>query len=143
MKKVIIISVVVILILVSVGLYFYNQKTELAISEPPAYTLESNSFLKEYAENKDASDTKYLNKTIQVSGEIKAITEISNGLNVELKAGQEMETVTCSIDSSQLEKAQQLVVGSKATLKGRCGGYLYEEMLGMKNIGLVQCSIIK
>ncbi len=104
--------------------------------------MEAVSFLKEYSENKDLADKKYLNKTVLVNGKIKSYSGISNGINLELSAGNEMETVTCSIDSSQIDNKVNFDSGREVNIKGRCGGYTSEEMLGLKNIGLVQCSIV-
>lgn len=124
-----------------VGFYKYNQTTEKAISGKVDYTFTSSQLLKQYAEQTSLSDSLYLDKTVSVEGTIKSITPVKKGINVELNTGEEMETVTGTIDSTQIPEGIVMTEGKNIKLKGRCAGYVEEEMLGLKNVSIVQCSI--
>jgi len=134
-------ALALILALAVVAFYKYNQTTEKAISGEVDYTFTSTQLLKQYSEQTSKSDSLYLDKTISVDGTIKSVAPVKNGINVELNTGDEMETVTGTVDSTQIPEGIVMSEGKNIRLKGRCAGYVEEEMLGLKNVSIVQCSI--
>lgn len=128
-KKYLVIASIAILICCG-GFYFYNnvlyKEGRNIEKEMPSYSLTSKNLINEYKNNISESDLKYLNKTIQVEGEI---TEVSDSI-LTLDS-----SIFCTFD----KKIDNPKVGTKVTLKGRCIGF--DEL--MEEIKLDQCSIIQ
>lgn len=128
-KKYFVIALIAILICCG-GFYFYNnilyKEARNIEKETPSYSISSSNLINDYKSNISESDSKYLNKTIQIEGEI---TEVSDSI-LTLDS-----SIFCAFDKN-IEKAS---VGNKVTLKGRCIGF--DEL--MEEIKLDQCSIIQ
>ncbi len=128
-KKYFVIASIAILICCG-GFYFYNnilyKEARNIEKETPSYSISSSNLINDYKSNISESDSKYLNKTIQIEGEI---TEVSDSI-LTLDS-----SIFCAFDKN-IEKAS---VGNKVTLKGRCIGF--DEL--MEEIKLDQCSIIQ
>ena len=116
----------VLIILVSVYLYImYGGKRNLA-NEKSIYTITTQDLSKEYIANIDASNTKYLEKAVAVTGKVVVI----NGNQVQLE-----NAVVCNFNT--LEKT--IKVDDLVTIKGRIVGY--DDL--MEEIKLDQCFIDK
>lgn len=116
----------VLIILVSVYLYImYGGKRNLA-NEKSIYTITTQDLSKEYIANIDASNTKYLEKAVAVTGKVVGI----NGNQVQLE-----NAVVCNFNT--LEKT--IKVDDLVTIKGRIVGY--DDL--MEEIKLDQCFIDK
>lgn len=116
----------VLIILVSVYLYImYGGKRNLA-NEKAIYTITTQDLSKEYIANIDASNTKYLEKAVAVTGKVVVI----NGNQVQLE-----NAVVCNFNT--LEKT--IKVDDLVTIKGRIVGY--DDL--MEEIKLDQCFIDK
>ncbi len=141
-NSILLIGLIVLLTISSLWFFLLNQEAKKTLNDDPGFKIETAILLREYSEDKETANRKYLDKTIIVKGEINSCIAVPHGLNIELTAGNDLETITCSVDYAQLNNKQNFIKGRKIELKGRCGGYLYEENLGLRNIRLTQCSII-
>lgn len=127
MKRKTILIVAVLLLLSSYFGYNYIYQDHRDISaENAEYTIEANDFIAEFLSNVEGSQTKYLNKTIAISGNITSQTNNTVTLN---------NTVFCSL----LNETDQNNINSVVTVKGRFIGY--DDLL--EEIKLDQCTIIK
>lgn len=128
-KKYLVIASIAILICCG-GFYFYNnvlyKEARNIEKEIPSYSLTPSKLINEYKSNISESDSKYLNKTIQVEGEI---TEVSDSI-LTLDS-----SIFCAFD----KKINKASIGNKVIIKGRCIGF--DEL--MEEIKLDQCSIIQ
>ncbi len=124
-KKWYILIVVVLIAIVGAYNYLFQDHRDIA-KEEAQYTLTTKAILDEFAINAEASEKKYLNKTIQVKGEVSQTT--TKNITID-------NTVFC-----QFTDILRQVPANAAhiTIKGRFIGYddLVEE------IKLDQCTII-
>ncbi|NDI99438.1 hypothetical protein GWA97_10170 [Flavobacterium sp. LaA7.5] len=113
MKKRIVKSIAIVLIIVA-GLllfiynYAYREARNIA-EEEAAYTISAQQLLSDYENDTQATDAKYLNKTIAVQG---MVTHVADSLITIDSA------VFCSFSTNK-----QIKVNDAVTVKGRCIGY--------------------
>lgn len=111
-KTIIIISIAAVAILSLAWLYYgYLYKSVRNISnEEPSVTITANMLMQQYTQNQEKANAAYLNKTIQLTGEITNVADSVLTLN---------KVVVCSFDTKPTA-----VAGAKTvTIKGRCIGY--------------------
>ncbi|RNC86986.1 MAG: hypothetical protein ED556_06065 [Winogradskyella sp.] len=125
MKKKIILLVFALLL---IGAYFgYNylyQDHRDIQAEVADYSVKASDFITEFTSDSETAQTKYLNKTIVIEGEITTQTNNSITLN---------NSIFCSLlETNPVSESQNIKV------KGRCIGY--DDLL--EEIKLDQCSII-
>ena len=114
MKKYIVL--VVLLILAIIGYNYIYQDHRNIEKEEASYTLTSNDLISEFKNNSSEAESKYLDQTIEIKGEV---TELNaNDLTLD-------NAVFCTF--SQIDN---VVVGDIVVLKGRCIGFddLLEEV---------------
>jgi len=126
MKKKIIFSVLFILALVLAYNYIYQDHRDIE-TEQAEYTTTPDQIKNEFKADALASEKKYLNKTIEVSG---LITEVN------LKDITLNQTVFCQFEE---DLNHGLKVDSNIKVKGRYIGY--DDLL--EQVKLDQCSLIK
>ena len=123
--KIVAILLLIILSGALYGYYGFLYKPARDIStEKSAFTITANDIADEYAEDIAATDSKCLNKTLEVSG---MITEIRD--SIVLLDGK----VVCGFDI----KPANVTLNENITVKGRCIGF--DELFG--EVKLDQCTI--
>ncbi len=118
--------VFIILIIIGIVLYHYIYQDHRNIeSEEAEYKLVSKEIINEFKINPSDAETKYLNKTLEISGQISEIN--LNQITID-------ETIYCQFNNQKLNYTVNQII----KLKGRFIGYdsLLEE------IKLDQCTII-
>lgn len=129
MKKYKIIAASLLLIIVLVGGYLYIYKGHRNIAkEEGSYKVNANAIILEFQTNESAANTKYLDKTIMVSGKIFSV---------------DFETQSMVLDeklfATFLEEIPITILpNSEVAIKGRLIGY--DSLLG--ELKLDQCIII-
>ena len=119
-----IIALVILVSFFSIRYYVYNAGRRDIQSEETAFAVSSEAIVTEFSSNATASNKKYLEKTIAVSGVITSI----KGEEVILDNSVNCNFLTASIS---LKKNQKL------TIKGRVVGY--DDLLG--EVRLDQCNL--
>ena len=117
------------------ALYFYNLKPKNLQKVKPDFVVTATDFQKSFEENEKASSEKYINKIIEVSGEIaSARPGEKSTLNVSLKTGSDLSSVICTfpiVSDTTLFKT-----GNQITLRGVCSGFLMDVLLN-------NCAVLK
>lgn len=123
MRKWIVIVVVIVVALIAYN--YVNQDHRDIESETATFSLTAKDITNEFEINPSESETKYLNKTISISGTITALASEQVTLN---------NKIFCQVKG----ETKELKLGQNINLKGRFIGYdnLLEE------IKLDQCYII-
>jgi len=144
MKKGLKIFLIVALAGLVVGLstvyYVFNMPHRDVENEAPAFTIEANILFDEYNTDEDATNLKYGDQVLQVSGDI---AELSiDGYQVSITLNDEMEGINCSLDSVAIDQNKELInqlkIGDNITLKGKCDGF--DMIMG---VVLTRCYIIE
>jgi hypothetical protein len=111
-----------------VALIFYFKKhTDLSKANPD-FVLTATALQKEFEEDETAASAKYINKILELSGEIEYIArEDSNNLNISLKTDNEISSVICTFSAGKGPLDPKS--GDEIALRGVCSGYLMDVLL--------------
>jgi hypothetical protein len=130
----------IILTILGIGLLFglfgglyaykeYNRKNIDIAEAKPSFVMSEMDLIKEFSQDQNTSNKKYLGKLVELSGNIKKIDTDENGFHtIILGSSVNMSSVRCSIDSSFNSEAHGLTVGSKIIIKGICTGYNADDL---------------
>ncbi|GGI57915.1 OB-fold protein [Winogradskyella haliclonae] len=123
-NKIYIILLVVILAAYFGYNYIYQEHRDIS-AETADYTINASDFIAEFINDSETAQTKYLNKTIVIHGDITAQTDNSITLNT---------SIFCSLLEPNTISQDTIV-----SMKGRCIGY--DDLL--EEIKLDQCTLTK
>jgi len=121
-----IIAVIVIVSFFSIRYYAYNVGKRDIQSEETAFSVSSEAIINEFSSNAAASNKKYLEKPVTVSGIVTSINDKEVILD---------NSVNCNF----LNVSKTLKKDQKVTIKGRVVGY--DDLLG--EVRLDQCNLSK
>lgn len=140
-----IIIATVVVIIAAVGIYAFREfnRTNPSLKDLKAdYTVKATDLITEFEKDEKSSDQKYLDKVIEVSGQVKEIKQDEKGFyTVALGDTTDMSSVRCSLDSLYGKEAKLLTTGQPVVIKGVCTGFNEDELLGSDII--LNRSIIK
>jgi len=145
MKKKILVSLLVLVIMVSiVGIYAYrefNRKVDSVSSLKADFDLQAASLIDEFAKDSKTSSGKYISKTIAITGIVANVEEQQNSITLIFKTDGN-NAIRCSMDSTYtLDKVKDLNTKS-VTVKGICTGYNADD-LGLGSDIIINRCIIK
>src|SRR5687768_3224809 len=111
---------VFILIICAIVFYVYYKPHRNVETEKPNVVVDGTDLFNKYSENEKLADSLYLNKLIEVKGEVGEIIKDQKGERVMVLKGDGNFGVVCSIDESDLDnrkKAASVKVGDIITVK--------------------------
>ncbi len=129
----IITAVVLLLLTIGIGYAFreYNRKEPQTGDRAAVFTVTATGLMDQFKKEEKAANLQYLDKVIEVSGELKSVDTGEKGeLTLVLKTGEDLSSVRCSIDSLYNTQTGPLVAGNPVKVKGICTGYIADELLG-------------
>jgi len=129
LKYVGILFVIGLIIGVAVFLFVFRKSSDSIAKETPAFKVNCGQIVSEFESNEQASNTKYLDKVIEVSGTIAELSSDTSGVNITLRDENATSGVTCSFGLSQKIDIKELKLGSPLTCKGICTGFLMDVTL--------------
>jgi len=146
-----IVAVSGILIAGAIGLYMFNMPHRDVQALKADFSLTSTQIVKEYLEDIQAANNKYLaddgdSKILEVTGTVKRISEDFNGQKVILlKEEGDKAGVSATFTTGTNQNVSNLQVGEKVTVKGVIrSGAAYDEDLGFyENVILEKSDIVK
>ena len=111
-----------------VALYMYNLKPADMTKATPDFVVSASALQKEFDENEALATSKYVNKTIEVSGTISSVKEAeNNALSISLATESDFSSVICTFPS--VSDPSKYASGQKITLRGECSGFLMDVLL--------------
>lgn len=118
----------VVVILAGLLLFLYNKPSRNVVREK-AIPVTATELYQKFTSNELQANQVYLNKVLQVSGQVLEVKHTQNaGKVVVLNTGDPLFGVACSLDNAQiLESAVK--PGEKIIVKGVCTGYLSDVVL--------------
>ena len=122
-KKILLFTVTIVAISVASVWYYvfvYSKNHHRNVAEEKGIVVTANEMNKEYQTNEQAANTKYLDKAVEVSGEVTEVGKNQEGkITVALKTDDAMSTVFCTLkDSTSSVQPNQAI-----TIKGKCIGF--------------------
>ncbi|WP_159947397.1 OB-fold protein [Polaribacter septentrionalilitoris] len=129
----------VILILGIIGAFvaykMYNKPHVDVADSKSDIVISADKIQSDFSTNENLANSNYLEKIIEVSGEISELTlENKKGI-ITLKTNDDFGSVLCHLSDNSTQKMNTLKVGKPVRLKGICTGYLMDVIL-------VKCEII-
>jgi len=123
MKKLLWGLLILLLILAAVGFYMFNMSGDSVAKKDADHSLTATALYAEYSTNEKKSNTKYIGKTIEITGTISELSIDQQGATVLMftEPG-EFEGVMCTLDKEQ--NTADLKVGASVKIKGQCTGKL-------------------
>jgi len=142
MKKIIIAALIIgVLAGAYVWFFMWNKPHRTAADEEAFAKLTAHALYLEYSADEPATKAKYLDKIIQVKGELSEIKQDASG-DTELVLNTENESAHVIVTLKKGDTAAQAKTGTTIEIKGICNGYLYEEMLDQADVFLNQGLIV-
>lgn len=125
--------IIAILILSIIGGFFgykiYNKPHVNVAKTSSDITINASDLLNDFATDEASANTKYLDKIIEVKGEISSL-KIEDGKGiVSLKTNDDFGSVRCTLSETATQKMNTLKEGDQVTVKGICTGYLMDVIL--------------
>jgi hypothetical protein len=137
-----------IILLIAMGGAWYGYREYTRTNKDykhvtPDFILSATTLIREYETNDSVAAKKYNGRSIEVSGNIKAIKKDEKGFyTVILGDSASLSAVRCSMDTTHKYDAASLVVSSSATVRGACTGFNKDEMGLGSDVILNFCAII-
>lgn len=137
MKKSIIITLTIIVLIAIAGTVFYTfrKSPDSVKNQKPDYILEAGDLVDAFFNDEDAANQKFLNKTLQVSSTVIEIEQGSENNTIVYLMGNDMGNISCQFSSKEISKAG-IETGKQITVKGKCSGYILDVVLN-------KCAIVK
>lgn len=134
MRKKIIIFLSGAFLCLCVAWYWYNKPRTGVLSKATDASVTAAELYDKYSVAEAEANKLYLNKVIEVSGEVDDITGNENNTIILLR-GQGMGGVSCLFATGAYLKGKPLKKGMHVVIKGRCTGFNID-------VNLVDCIII-
>jgi len=119
MKKILLILLVIVLAGAGIGIYQWNKPHKTVDSEK-GIPVQAKLLFSEFSSNEQAANKKYLNKALEVTGEVATVDQNQDKQKyIVLKTDDAFNGVMCTMrDSNQVP-----AVGQTVTVKGFCSGF--------------------
>ena len=113
-------AIVLIVIAAGVGIWAYTNKPNRTVANEKGIEISAAQLVKEYQASEPDANSKYLDKTVQVTGTISEVSKNQDGKPTILLSSEDpMTGVFCT-----LKDEANLTVGFTVTIKGFCSGIL-------------------
>ena len=114
----------------SIALYLYNKPHKNIKNSKTDFTMEAEQLFSEFEENEADSNTKYLDKLIEVKGIVREMNSDDEGnVNVFLKTENELSGVICQLDNLTSHEKTKFNPGESVAFKGICTGMLMDVVM--------------
>lgn len=130
MKKKILLGALLLVVIGVIGVWFFvfYKPTHFKrdITTEKAITISSAALVKAYQDNETTANTLYLDKSLEVKGEITETKPDQSGkTTVTLKSDDALAGVLCTLKTTD----NSLKAGQTVTIKGICTGFLSDVVL--------------
>jgi tRNA_anti-like len=114
--------------------YLEKQTFEDTASVKADYTISANELIKEFITNDTATNKKYLEKTLAITGNASSVEVLADSTSTIQFADSTGSYAIFSLEKDQLEKVKTIKTGDPVSLKGVCSGSIFSEILGTTSI---------
>lgn len=108
-----------------VGYKMYT-KPHRNVADAKAFSIPASRLVTEYETNETQANSKYLDKILEVNGEVAEVSKNQKGETVIALIGTDMGTVRCTVEGDDADVAAK---GAQVILKGICTGYLADVIM--------------
>ena len=125
MKKVLLVLLALAALGAGIGFYMFNKPLTSTQSMKTDYKIQSNALLTDFEENEVEANAKYLDKVIEMTGEIDKVEIKDEKTSVYLATDNPLSSIIFQLE----QPLEDLSEGQVVTLKGICTGYLMDVVL--------------
>lgn len=125
MKKILIAILSIGLIGVGIGLYLFNKPLESTKSMKAHFNMAASELLSAFESDENTANEKYLDKVIEVRGQVQKMDTKNGKTTIYLEANNPMSNIIFQLEQSN----SKIEIGEHITLKGICTGYLMDVVL--------------
>lgn len=127
LKKAILIIVLLAFAGGGIGLYLYYKPARSYRHARPDISVQAEEMIRDFATDEKAAEKKYLNKVVEVQGNIYEISLDDRGLtSINLFVDNEVTMISCAMDSADNAEYSRLTKGSNVKIQGQCSGLLMD-----------------
>jgi hypothetical protein len=138
-KKLLLAIVLIAAIGAFVAWYLFNEKFTDTTKRDAAFTVEAQSFLKEFQQSDSLANIKYKEKIVTVNGFVSEIESMDSIVNIKMIDTTTDAYVIFGFQNEQLEKVKAVKEGDKISIKGSCSGGSYSDILEVEAIDFKRC----
>jgi tRNA_anti-like len=128
-KKIVLVLVVFALLGSYIGYKMYNKPHTNVVTAHIETSISADDLLKAFKENEAQAGNKFINKVIEVSGNIADSKNENNQIIIQIETTDMLSNVICTLDSTQTSNKKEYKVGQSIRIKGICSGYLSDVIL--------------
>lgn len=121
----------------------YNRKPVAVDQLDADFKLNAAALIADFNENQAAATQKFLGKTIEVSGTVRALENSGSSKTLVLGDAGQGTGIRCSLDSTEAVANADIPENQAITIKGICTGYIADDMGLGSDIVLNKCITIK
>lgn len=131
MKIKVVLSVFLVGLFLAAGVWYYvfvcAKNHHRSAADETCIVVSAGNIVKEYQANEAASNTKYLNKALQISGLVSEVKKDQIGnTTVTIKSEDPFASVFCTLTDKETALP---VVGKQVSVKGICTGFLSDVVI--------------
>ncbi len=131
----------VLIICAFTGWYLYNKPHTGVSNIDAEVQITAVDLFNDFQRDSTTASMKYLDKVIEVTGNITDIQNAGGSQIIFLSSNDAMGGVNCKLSSDKDNKNITAKKSTTVTIKGRCSGYLRDEALGIGDVNLVDCIV--
>jgi hypothetical protein len=124
----------ILLLIAIAGLYLYNKPHTGVSNVDTDLNITAAALLKDFEQDEKLANNKYLNKVIEVTGNVTDIQNVNGSQIILLGSDVAVGGVSCKMSNDKNIKKQLPKKSTTITIKGKCSGYLMD-------VNLVDCII--
>ena len=140
-KKFLWIAFVVLAIAAGSILYVFNLKFADSKNESSLYIVTAPTLLKEFANDADAANRKYVEKIVSVKGNVTSKEVIESSVNIKMEDSLTGNYIIFAFQDQYMKEAKQIQTGDEVAIKGSCSGGIYSEILESVSISFKRCTL--
>lgn len=129
MKKWVLLSIILALSLFGVYYYINHDFRNSVQNKKPDFELSSKDLFLEFDRDDDQAHSKYLGKTLSISGVIASVSQEGDRITISLETEDMMSAVVCELNVSLAPKNLSVKEGDPIKIKGECSGKLIDIIL--------------
>ena len=113
------------------------------VKEKAAFSISSTDLIKEFITNDTASNIKYKEKIVEVTGSIAAVEIAADSVGTIRFEDSTGSFASFTMEKNQFSNIQFLKAGEAVVIKGVCSGSIFSEILNSTQISFKRSVIIK
>ncbi len=136
---------IMIMIALGAGIYWYVATEKFADTNDreAAYTVSALDFIREFEENDNVANEKYMGKIVVVNGRVSEIEAADTTVNIKFINAVSGSYIIFAFQDQHVSDAKSINVGDSISVKGSCSGGTHSELLDTDFIMFKRCAINK